>query len=318
MSFQKSLQDVQESIKDVHTNIQDGIASKAVRKNTLRSLKQKKKSHLKFIKKEYDKTVQEINIQYAKDPERLKAKYAAADYARTEKARRKAERKIANEQKAIELSLKERRLTTGEEIGSAIVQGIGVALFIAATAILDTLGIKDGMALKSFTIVMYSLFGSSMILMLLFSCLQHALLNYISKEVFRRLSRVLVFLVIGFAVTTYTVTKIHNVQGWVYFSITWVLVIIGALLYAITGNTFKKAIAALYIVSGFSGMLLIRSLFISLSGISFSMLMCAAGFYMIGLIFYYGLKKVLFLHFVGNVLMLVGSVFLFFSLFFIN
>lgn len=156
-------------IKEVIMARQDEIAEKAVRKSTLKSLKEKKRSRIRQLKADYDKTIQEINIQYSEDPERLKAKYAAAEYAKNEKAKKRAEKRIANEQKIIELEKKSRRLTTGEEIGSSIVQGIGAALFIAGTAILDTLGIKEGMDFKSLTIVCYSLFGASMILMYLFS-----------------------------------------------------------------------------------------------------------------------------------------------------
>ena len=62
---------------------QDEIAEKAVRKSTLKSLKTKKHSRLKQLKKDYENAVQQIHIQYAEDPERLKAKYAAAEYAKT-------------------------------------------------------------------------------------------------------------------------------------------------------------------------------------------------------------------------------------------
>ena len=122
---------------------QDDIAEKAVRKSTLKSLKKKKRSRLAQLKIDYENAVQQVNILYAEDPERLKAKYAAAEYAKNEKAKKRAERRIETEKKLLELSKTSRRLTVGEEIGSSIVQGIGVALFIAATAILDTLAMRN-------------------------------------------------------------------------------------------------------------------------------------------------------------------------------
>ena len=120
---------------------QDEIAEKAVRKSTLKSLKIKKRSRLRQLKADYENAVQQVQIQYAEDPERLKAKYAAANYAKSEKAKKRAEKRIESEKRLIELSKASRRLTVGEEIGSSIVQGIGVALFIAATAILDSLAV---------------------------------------------------------------------------------------------------------------------------------------------------------------------------------
>lgn len=304
-------------IKEVIMARQDEIAEKAVRKSTLKSLKEKKRSRIRQLKADYDKTIQEINIQYSEDPERLKAKYAAAEYAKNEKAKKRAEKRIANEQKIIELEKKSRRLTTGEEIGSSIVQGIGAALFIAGTAILDTLGIKEGMDFKSLTIVCYSLFGASMILMYLFSLLQHALTNINAKQVFNRLSHAWTFLIIGFGYTAYTITKIQGIAGWILFGIVWALVLIGILFYAIAGQKYERLNTVLYIIAGFSGLVLAKNLFEVLSAKSFAMLVLGGVFYLIGIIFY-NLKKIKLMHLFGNIIMLFGSVYIFFSLFFIN
>ena len=308
---------IQESIQDVTVSIQDEIASKAVRKSTLKSIKEKKKSRLKQLKVDYEKAVQDIHIQYAENPERLKAKYAAAEYARSERAKVRAERKIAVEKKALEQAQIQRRLTLSEEIASAIIQGIGMALFIAATAVLDTLGIKDGMDFKSLTITCYSLFGSFMILMYLFNCLEHAITAYTAKQVFNRLTHITVFLNIGFAYTVYSIAKIGNVQGWILFGIVWGIILIGIIMYAIAGQKHHRLNTILYAIAGFSGFALARNLYTSLSTTCFTMLMFAAGFYLLGLIFY-NLRKIKFMHFVSNCLMLAGSIYLFFSLFFIN
>lgn len=310
---------IQESIQDVTVSIQDEIASKAVRKSTLKSIKEKKKSRLKQLKTDYEKAVQDVHLQYAENPERLKAKYAAAEYARNEKARNRAERRINSENKALELAQLQRRLTIGEEIASAIVQGIGVMLFIAVTAVLDTLGLRNiaESDYKVLTITCYSLFGAFMILMYLFNCLEHAITAFTAKQVFHRLTHITVFLSIGFAYTVYTITKIQGVEGWVLFGIVWALVLVGIIFYAIAGQKHRKLNTALYIIAGFSGLVLIPRLYSNLPHTCFMMLMFAAGFYLAGVVFY-NLRKIKFMHFVSNCLMLAGSIYLFFSLFFIN
>lgn len=294
---------------------QDDIAQKAVRKSTLKSLKRKKHVRLKQLKADYEKSVQQINIQYAEDPERLKAKYAAQEYAKTEKAMHRAEKRIENEKRNIELAKKTRRLTLGEEIGSSIVQGIGVALFIAATAILDTLAVAKLDSFVNVTTVFYSLFGASMILMYLSSVLQHALTNFTAKQVFNRLSHVLSYLIIGFGYSAYTITKIQGLAGWVLFGVVWAIVLIGVLFYAIAGQKYEKLSIILYIVAGFSGLAVAKILFEVLSAKSFSMLVLGAAFYLVGIIFY-NLKKVKYMHLFSNIIMLSGSVYIFFSLFF--
>ena len=296
---------------------QDDIAEKAVRKSTLKSLKKKKHTRLYQLKKDYEKAVQQVYIQYAEDPERLKAKYAAAEYAKTEKAMKRAEKRIENEKRRVELEKKTRRLTTGEEIASSIVQGIGVALFIAATAILDTLAVAKLDSFVNVTTVFYSLFGASMILMYLFSVLQHALTNINAKIVFDRLSHVFSFLIIGFGYSAYTITKIQGTTGWVLFGIVWGIVFVGILFYAIAGQKFSKLNIILYILAGFSGLVVAKNLFEVLSTKSFSMLVLGAAFYLVGIIFY-NLKKIKFMHLFSNIIMLLGSGYIFFSLFFLG
>ena len=296
---------------------QDDVAAKAIRKTTLRCIKEKKDARLKQLKKDYEEDVRKINIQYAKDPERLKAKYAAADYAKTEKAKRRAEKKIEAERKLIETEYKSRRLTVGEEIASAIVQGFGVCVFIAATAILDTIAIGKANDYVNTTTVFYSLFGASMILMYIFSLLQHALTNMTAKVVFNRLSHVWTFLVIGFCYSAYTITKLQNVAGWILFGIVWALVLIGILFYSIAGRKYEKLNIILYVIAGFSCLVVVKNLFEALSPTSFTMLMCGAGFFIPAIIFY-NLRKVKYMHFIGNILLLIGATYIFLSLFYIN
>lgn len=313
MAKQKS---IQESLETIQETIQDEIASKAVRKSTLKSLKVKKASRLKQLKEDYQKTVQEINIMYAEDPERLKAKYAAEKYAKTERAKKRADRRIQRAKELIEIDKQSRKLTTSEEIASSVVQGIGACLFIAGTAILDTIAVSRLNDYVNVTTVFYSLFGASMILMYLFSLLSHAITNITAKHVFNRLSHVWTFLIIGFGYSAYTITKVQGVQGWVLFGIVWAIVLIGILFYAIAGRKHTKTNTALYVIAGFSGLFVCRRLFEVLSTISFSMLILAAVFYLIGIIFY-NLKKYKYMHLVGNCFMLAGSIYMFFSLFFI-
>ena len=246
MGISKTIKDVQNSIQDVQVSIQDEIASKAKRKSTLKSLKLKKKFRLRKLRKDYEDTVREIHIQYSKNPERLKAKYAAENYAKTERKKARAQRRIEQEKRAIEYMEQERPLSTNEEIGSAIVQGIGSGLFIAALAILDTLGARHLMDFKSLTVVCYTLFSASMILMYLFSCLQHALTAMVPKIVFERLSHIFVFLCLGFSYTTYTITKIQGLAGWIIFGFVWAVAAVGVLFYAISGRKHYKLNKVLY------------------------------------------------------------------------
>ena len=317
MAISNTIKQVQNSIQDVQESIQDEIALKAKRKTTLKSLKLKKKFRLRKLRQDYEKNVREIHIQYSKNPERLKAKYAADDYARSERKKARAQHRILQEQRAIEYLEKERPLSTNEEVASSVVQGVGAAAFIAALAILDTLGVRDGMAFKNLTVVCYTLFCASMILMYIFSCLQHALTSMVPKLVFDRLSHIFVFLSMGFSYTTYTITKIQGLPGWIIFGFVWGVSAIGVLFYGISGRKHLVLNKILYALAGVSLYTMSVTLYHNLSAKSFAMLICCAFFYTLGFLFY-NLRKVRFMHFVGNIFFFTANVYMFFSLFFIG
>lgn len=299
---------------------QDEIAAKAVRKSTLRSIAVKKRSRLKSLRDNYEQQVREINIQYAEDPERLKAKYAAADYAKNERAKKRAERKIENEKKLLQTERETRKPTIGEEIASSIIQGIGACIFIAALAILDTVAASKLSDYKTITICFYTLFGASMIAMYIFSTLRHALTNTIAKQVFSRLAHVFSFLSIGFTYSVYSITKVIDISktgtifGWVMFGIVWALVLTGIIFYAISGRKHDKVNIILGTIAGFSGLVIAKFLFDVVSKECFSLLMTAGGFYLVGIVFYC-LRKHKLMHLFANVLFLLGSISIFGSLF---
>ncbi|MCR4952601.1 MAG: hypothetical protein K6A43_00880 [Treponema sp.] len=305
-------------IKD-HPTFQDEIALKAVRKSTLRSLKVKKNCRLKKLREDYENAVREVNLQYAQDPERLKAKYAADDYAKSERARKRAAKKIEMKKKIIQSEAQSRRLTMGEEIASAIVQGLGAIIFVAATAILDTVAMRDVTDFFSTTIVFYSLFGASMFLMYIFSLLRHALTPFAAKTVFNRLAHVFAYLVIGFGYSVYTITKLQGVTGWVLFGVVWAMLITGIFFYAIAGRKYELLNIIFTVLSGILGVV-VASILYQGQGLpkqSFSMLLVGGIVYLVGIVFY-NLKKIRYMHFIANLIMLFGSVSIFFSLFFIN
>ena len=198
-----------------------------------------------------------------------------------------------------------------------MVQGIGACLFVAATACLETLAIRNAVKYVNLTTVMYALFGASMIAMYIFSTLRHSLTNRLAKDVFNRLSHFTSFLIIGFGYTAYTITKIEGQIGWILFGIVWGLSLIGAIMFAISGERLSRLNLALYIIAGFSGIFVCRILYNVLSPASFRMLISGALIYIAGLVFY-ALRKYRFMHFIGNILMLIANINIFFSLFFIN
>jgi hemolysin III len=86
-----------------------------------------------------------------------------------------------------------RKQTTGEEIANAITHGIMVLFAIAIMVVLLTR--SHYQAIKIFSAIV---FGVSMIVLYINSCLYHSLTNNTAKnKVFRRLDHVSIYLLIG-------------------------------------------------------------------------------------------------------------------------
>lgn len=296
---------------------QDEIAAKAVRISTLKSLKLKRKLRIKQIKETTANKIREINIQYAEDPERLRAKYAADDYARTERAKKRAAKRIIKEKKHLERENKLRPYTLGEEIFSSVVQGIGACLFIAATVLLDVFAIdRVPTEMKNLYLVVYTCFGLTMIINYIMSILHHALTNSSAKEVFKRFCHIGVFLIIACAYTGYSLVSITNLFGWIVTIIVWSICFVGILMYAIAGSRLEIVNIVFYAVLGWAGLFICNQVYHAITPTSFGMLITAGVVYTIGLIFC-SLRKVKFMHAIGDLILLTASVYLFFSFFFI-
>lgn len=296
---------------------EDEIAAKAVRISTLKSLKLKEKLRIKQIKEDTAEKIREIHIQYAEDPERLRAKYAADDYARSERAKRRAAIRIEKEKKHLARERKLRIYSVGEEIFSSIVQGIGACLFIAATVLLDLIAIDNvPNEYKKDYLIIYTCFGVMMALSYIMSTLHHAITNPNAKEVFKRLGHIGTFLVIACAYSAYSLIAITNLFGWIVTGTVWTVCIVGILMYAIAGTRFELVNIIFYAVLGWAGLFICNQVYHAVTPASFRMLIIAGIVFSAGLLFC-SLRKIKFMHAIGDLILVGASVFLFFSFFFI-
>ena len=84
--------------------------------------------------------------------------------------------------------------TLGEEISNAISHGLGAALSIAGTAVMIVTAALNHKGPMS--IVGVSIYGASLILLYLTSCLYHSLANNKGKKVFQILDHCMIFILI--------------------------------------------------------------------------------------------------------------------------
>lgn len=261
---------------------EDKRANDAARRRTLKSIKAKRDIRIKQINEEAKQKIRELNIQYAKNPERLKAKYAAADYAKSEKEKRRAAALIEKEKKYLDEENSLRDFTLGERIFSGNVQGLGTCAQIALLVLFLVFQPLSAAALpKSANFALYSCFSASVICAFLFSLLHYALENLSAKGIFKRLSRAAVFVAIAIFYSFFTYNLFPTaVLAMAFLSCVHVICLLGVVLYSIFSSRIERLCTAFFIFLGiipayfaFSGVLtgrLSAALLIAIVGFTLS------------------------------------------------
>ena len=112
-----------------------------------------------------------------------------------------------------------RRYSIGEEIGNAVTHGIGAGLSAAALVLLIIRAVRWAPHdLKASYIVGFTVFGSALIILYLFSTLYHAL-PLKAKTVFGIFDHCSIYVLIAGTYTAYCLTVLHGAAGWTIFGI---------------------------------------------------------------------------------------------------
>lgn len=201
--------------------------------------------------------------------------------------------------------------TIGEEIANSISHGVGAGLSVAALVLLIVRAVHTSGALG---VVSATLYGGSLVLLYLLSCLYHALAQTKARKVFQILDHCSIFILIVGTYTPIALNFIGGALGWTIFGIQAGCMVLGIVFNAINMEKWKKASLVLYVIMGWIIVFSIKSIlafttaalwFLVLGGIS----------YTVGIIFYKK-KELKFFHFIWHIFVLGGSVLHFFCIYF--
>ena len=200
--------------------------------------------------------------------------------------------------------------TLGEEISNAISHGIGAGLAIAGTVVLIVKAAKVGNAQD---VVSASLYGSTLILLYLFSCIYHALAHNKGKKVFRILDHCSIFLLILGTYIPVCLTLFNNALGWTIFGIMTAISVLGIVFNAINLEKWHKPSLILYLVMGWISLLTIKPILDRINPTGLIYLVIGGLFYTLGVIFFKSKTK--YMHFIWHLFVLAGSIFHFFFIY---
>ena len=208
-----------------------------------------------------------------------------------------------------------RKYNIVNEVLNAVTHGIGLGLSIAGLVILLVNGARLGSPMH---IVSYAIYGSTLILLFLFSTLFHSLIFTKAKIVFRVFDHSSIFLLIAGSYTPFCLLSIKGWLGWTLFGLIWTLAIGGVVYKSITlhrKETISQVSTVIYIVMGWLCVIafvpLIRSL-----GIMGTSLLAGGGIaYTVGA-YFYSIKNIRFMHVVWHIFVMLGAGLMYFSILF--
>ena len=198
----------------------------------------------------------------------------------------------------------------GEELVSSISHGIGALLGIAAL-VLSVVFSKN-----SITIVSSAIYGITLIILYLISCLYHSFSPRIkAKKVFRVLDHDSIYLLIFGTYMPYLLVSIGGSKGWTLWGILLGLSILGIVFNSVNLEKFKNVSFISYILMGWIIIFSFKDVYNSIGFYGTLYLILGGVFYTIGALFYRLGKKIKYMHSIFHLLVLAGSIFHFFSIF---
>lgn len=204
------------------------------------------------------------------------------------------------------------KYSLSEELLNAISHGLGALFGIVGTVLCIVKAANTG---DPWRIVSGSIFGVTVLLLYLMSCLYHALKVNMAKRVFRVIDHCTIFLLIAGTYTPFTLVTLRGTAGWVLFGIVWGMAVLGITLNAVNLKKFSKISVACYLVMGWAIIAAFQPLAEALAPQGVSLLIWGGIAYTVGAILYGIGAKVKYFHSVFHFFCLAGTVLHFFAIY---
>ena len=198
---------------------------------------------------------------------------------------------------------KKERQAVLEEIANSISHGLGFILSIVALTFLVVYSCKDNDPWK---IIAFSIYGSSLSILYLFSTLYHSFSNSRIKAIFRRLDHAAIYLLIAGTYTPFILVSLRETWVIYLFPVVWSMAIIGIYIKIFYIHRYERLTLLYYIIMGWMALIAVKPLFFSIPIESFFYIMLGGVAYTTGIIFYTW-HKLPYNHTIWHGFVLIGS-----------
>ena len=191
----------------------------------------------------------------------------------------------------------------GERVNS-ISHLVGAVAALAGLVILVVEAARLGDPWK---IVSFSIYGTTLFLLYLFSTLYHSFQGK-AKAIFKVFDHGAIYLLIAGTYTPFTLVTLNGMWGWILFGSVWSLAVIGIVWDSLPHKGLRIVPMIIYLVMGWLCLTMLNPLLDALSQTGFRLLLLGGIFYTSGIIFYAFDKKVRHFHGVWHFFVLAGSI----------
>lgn len=202
--------------------------------------------------------------------------------------------------------------TLGEELMNSISHGVGALLGIAALVLCVVRAAQSG---DPYRIVSGAIFGFTVLILYLMSCLYHALKVNKAKRVFRVIDHCTIFLLIAGTYTPYTLVSLRDSVGWWVFGVIWATAIVGIVLNAVSLKKFSRISVALYLIMGWMIVIAYQPMVQAIPRGGMQLLVWGGVAYTLGAILYGIGSRRKYFHSIFHFFCIIGTVLHFFSIY---
>lgn len=202
--------------------------------------------------------------------------------------------------------------TQGEELMNSISHGVGALFGIVALVLCVVRAAQSG---DPYRIVSGAIFGFTVLILYLMSCLYHALKVNKAKRVFRVIDHCTIFLLIAGTYTPYTLVSLRDSVGWWVFGVIWATAIVGIVLNAVSLKKFSKISVALYLIMGWMIVIAYQPMVQAIPGGGMQLLVWGGVAYTVGAILYGVGSRKKYFHSIFHLFCLIGTVLHFLSVY---
>jgi hemolysin III len=191
----------------------------------------------------------------------------------------------------------------GDEIANSITHGVGAILSAIG---LVYLMIQAGAHGTGWHIFSCALYGSTLLLLYIFSTLYHALPGPKSKYVFRIFDHSSIYLLIAGTYTPFMLVNLRGPWGWSIFAVIWTLAVAGVVFKSIAIGRFAVLSAIIYVLMGWLVLIAIRPLLHAIPWDGFLWLAGGGLCYTAGVAFF-ATDRVRYFHMIWHLFVMAGS-----------